>query len=100
MGEIMTKFINMRDGEITFDSYRLPDAECTTEEDLYRRHENGSKATLTADIEPKPVGRPSSLQNGKRVNVYLDAISLDAAAKLGNGNVSEGIRLALQKSML
>ena len=95
----MTKFINMRDGEITFDSYRLPDAECTTEEDLYRRHANGSKATLTADIEPKPVGRPSSMQDGKRVNVYLDAISLATAENIGNGNVSEGIRLALQRSV-
>lgn len=94
----MPKFINMRDGEITFNSYRFPEAECTTEEDLYRRHANGSKATLTADIEPKPVGRPSALDSGKRVNVYLDASSLDAAAKIGNGNVSEGIRLALQRS--
>lgn len=49
-----------------------------------------------ADVEPKPVGRPKQMQNGKRVNVYLDASSLAAAAKLGNGNVSEGIRLALR----
>ena len=49
---------------------------------------------------PEPVrapGRPSEMNEGKRVNVYLDAASLAAAAKLGNGNVSEGIRLALKR---
>lgn len=38
------------------------------------------------------------MKNGKRVNVYLDAISLATAENIGNGNVSEGIRLALQRS--
>lgn len=42
-------------------------------------------------------GRPAELTGGKRVNVYLDAASLDRAAELGNGNVSEGIRIALAK---
>lgn len=42
-------------------------------------------------------GRPSELRDGKRVNVYLDAPSLATAAKLGEGNVSEGIRIALRK---
>ena len=41
-------------------------------------------------------GRPPSLSGGKRVNVYLDAASLKAADKLGGGNVSEGIRMALK----
>jgi len=40
-------------------------------------------------------GVPSTLAGGKRVNVYLDAASLERAAELGNGNVSEGIRKAL-----
>lgn len=43
-------------------------------------------------------GRPSEMEGGKRVNVYLDAASLAAAAKLGQGNVSEGIRIALAKA--
>lgn len=43
-------------------------------------------------------GRPSEMEGGKRVNVYLDAASLAAAAQLGNGNVSEGIRIALAKA--
>lgn len=40
-------------------------------------------------------GVPSTLAGGKRVNVYLDAASLERAAELGNGNVSDGIRKAL-----
>jgi hypothetical protein len=43
-------------------------------------------------------GRPFSMEGGKRVNVYLDADSLIRAEKLGSGNVSEGIRLALVKT--
>ena len=44
--------------------------------------------------EKRPVGRPADV-GGKRVQVYLDAESLSIAAKLGTGNVSEGIRKAL-----
>lgn len=47
---------------------------------------------------PGQVGRPAEMEGGKRVNVYLDAKSLETAAKLGNGNVSEGIRIALGKA--
>lgn len=43
-------------------------------------------------------GRPSEMEGGKRVNVYLDADSLAIAAKLGDGNVSEGIRKALKQA--
>lgn len=48
-----------------------------------------------ADGYRKP-GKPASLDAGERVNVYLDAASLKRAAELGNGNVSDGIRLALK----
>ncbi|WP_028451851.1 hypothetical protein [Chitinilyticum aquatile] len=41
------------------------------------------------------LGRPSELDQGKRVNVYLDAQSIAKAQALGNGNLSEGIRIAL-----
>ncbi len=47
--------------------------------------------------KPPSVGRPAEMDGGKRVNVYLDAASLAAAAALGDGNVSEGIRIALGK---
>lgn len=43
-------------------------------------------------------GRPTEMPDGRRVNVYLDAASLNTAARLGNGNVSEGIRKALKQA--
>lgn len=42
----------------------------------------------------RPVGRPTII-GGRRVNVYLDDESLDAALSLGDGNISAGIRVAL-----
>lgn len=43
-------------------------------------------------------GRPIEVQNGRRVNVYLDEKSIAIAEKIGDGNVSEGIRKSLQKT--
>ena len=43
------------------------------------------------------IGKPATLTGGKRSTVYLDYSSVAAAAKLGGGNVSEGIRVALKK---
>lgn len=43
---------------------------------------------------PHP-GKPATLNGGRAVKVYLDAQSIETADKLGNGNVSEGIRIAL-----
>lgn len=40
-------------------------------------------------------GRPSTMTEGKRVLVYLDASSLATAEALGAGNISLGIRRAL-----
>lgn len=57
------------------------------------------KAVLTLIPEDmrnsRPVGRPSELEGGKKVNTYLDAGSIAIASRIGNGNVSEGIRKAL-----
>lgn len=41
-------------------------------------------------------GRPNEMAGGKRVQVYLDAESLAIADRLGDGNVSAGLRKALQ----
>ena len=41
------------------------------------------------------VGRPAEMDGGKRVNVYLDAQSIQTATELGDGNISAGIRIAL-----
>jgi hypothetical protein len=43
------------------------------------------------------VGRPIELEGGARHNVYLDAVSIARARKLGKGNISEGIRIALSR---
>lgn len=48
----------------------------------------------------RPAGRPAELEGGRKVNTYLDAESIAIATKLGNGNVSEGIRKALKKADL
>lgn len=40
-------------------------------------------------------GRPAEMTGGKRRNIYLDDESASIAERLGNGNVSEGIRIAL-----
>ena len=50
---------------------------------------------IKQESEKRPVGRPPTV-DGKRVQVFLDAESLSIAARLGNGNVSEGIRQALK----
>lgn len=42
-------------------------------------------------------GRPEEMQGGKRRNVYLDDASWAKAVELGNGNASDGIRMALAR---
>lgn len=49
-----------------------------------------------SDKAKHPGGRPPTLKDGKAVQVYLDASSLAIADKLGDGNVSQGIRVALR----
>ena len=44
------------------------------------------------------VGRPTELEGGARHNVYLDTTSIARARKLGKGNISEGIRIALSRT--
>lgn len=56
------------------------------------------------EIEWPGIGRPTEMDGGKRVNLYLDGASLAEAARLadaahpGKGNVSEGVRIALRRS--
>ena len=51
---------------------------------------------------PKPrknapgAGRPSKLVGARCLNIYLDAESVQTAQLIGEGNVSEGVRLALK----
>ena len=53
-------------------------------------------ATLNPHWYAKP-GRPEEMQGGKRRNVYLDDASWSRAVELGNGNASDGIRMALAR---
>lgn len=55
------------------------------------------KVAAALGIEQTTVGRPAEMQGGKKVNTYLDAESIAIATRLGNGNVSEGIRKALKQ---
>ena len=48
--------------------------------------------------ERKPSGRPK-LQDGIRKAVTLDLATVEAAEKLGNGNLSLGIRIALSRPL-
>ena len=43
-----------------------------------------------------PAGRPQTLPGAKRVQILLQPEHIQAAQALGNGNISEGIRLALR----
>lgn len=49
---------------------------------------------------PRPtkrrVGRPATGHNGRDIKIYLDAESISAAARIGEGSVSAGVRLALK----
>lgn len=46
----------------------------------------------------RSAGRPTELEKGREANTYLDAESIAIATRLGNGNVSEGIRKALKQA--
>lgn len=43
------------------------------------------------------VGRPAEMEGGTRTNIYLDDASKAKARKLGKGNQSLGIRIALSR---
>lgn len=53
---------------------------------------------VNAALNASGAGRPQLMAGGKAVRVYLDAASLASAKLLGVGNVSEGIRIALQRN--
>jgi len=55
---------------------------------------------MTTKAKPSKGGRPQEMAGGRRVNTYLDAASVALAVKLGNGNVSEGIRIAVKMAAM
>ena len=73
---------------------------------LVRNEKTGAYAQINGDTVQRldgravavalgMLGRPPKVIGAKRVTVYLDAESFDTAARLGDGNISEGIRKAL-----
>lgn len=42
-------------------------------------------------------GRKKTLAKGRHVHIYLDQETIDKAAEIGDGNISEGIRKGLKK---
>ena len=63
-------------------------------------HPNDPNHFWRGRIDQLPIynvaGRPTEMDGGKRVNVYLDAESIALATRIGKGNVSEGIRKAIK----
>ena len=57
------------------------------------------KPTRWSDGEPPAAGRPATLDDGQAVTVYLPAAMAERAAELGDGNVSAGVRIALQQAL-
>jgi len=45
-----------------------------------------------------PRGAPPRMADGQHITVYLDAETIAKARKLGDGNVSEGIRRKFSES--
>lgn len=45
--------------------------------------------------EKNPVGAPRQMEGGKRRNVYLDDVTVEEAKRLGGGDLSKGLRLAV-----
>lgn len=45
--------------------------------------------------EKRPAHRPPEMEGGRRMNVYLDAATIETAKRLGGGNISEGLRIAV-----
>ena len=53
MKYIKSKFLNLKNGQLSINTYRFADALATDQEDLYSAFKNETGETLTADIEQK-----------------------------------------------
>lgn len=50
---------------------------------------------LKEEVAKRPVGRPRQTPLGNRSNIYIDDALKETAKRLGDGNISAGIALAL-----
>jgi hypothetical protein len=51
---------------------------------------------MTNTLKTKKAGRPRTMKDGKDIKVHLDSDTIEKASRLGNGNISAGIRKALE----
>lgn len=52
------------------------------------------------DMLPRPQGRPRIVPaDGKRITITLNAASYEKARNLGAGNISAGIRIAVERGL-
>lgn len=55
-------------------------------------------STALRSRPPRKGGRPAQLSGGTALRVYLDAATIIKALKLGKGNMSAGLRLAVSNA--
>lgn len=48
--------------------------------------------------EGPAIGRPVTMSDGQDVTVYLDGRQIEKARRIGGGNVSAGVRLAIEQA--
>ena len=77
----------------------LVEQECVSVQRAERAVAYAARRQRSPDYEPPTAGRPATLDDGQAVTVYLPAAMAERAAKLGGGNVSAGVRIALQRAL-
>lgn len=48
-------------------------------------------------VDPRPVGAPKRIHDVLRTNIYLSKADRDKAGRIGKGNASAGVRIALDE---
>ena len=77
----------------------LVEQECVSKQRAERAVAYAARRQRSPDYEPPAAGRPATLEDGQAVTVYLPAAMAERAAELGGGNVSAGVRAALQRAL-
>ena len=47
----------------------------------------------------KPIGPPRQMEDGRKISVYLTDALIEKAKELGGGNLSAGVRKALEQAI-
>lgn len=67
---------------------------------LQRLREHAAAAAPKHGGARPGAGRPAGIESARRVNVMLDAATIERARAIGAGNLSAGIRLAVREAGL